>query len=292
MAKVISVFVSNLHLSPAGVQLLAGFTTFLMVLRFVLDYNRHRSISQFMRNFLLMLDGITYSLLHYSLGVMQRPSLKNSYYQVWAVLLVTLRYSVKHGRPAGVALKQTPLVDLMSSFWAANIHRSHAPRLLKVPVWLLWSVNSARIIHGFVYSEHATAEHRENVRLVTEYMRRPAPASEINPVTMAGYDCLVLGEAKQRKKVQHPDYRLELDQTKLEKLITVDKIWKWSRDDDDDDDQQAKRVSELLNQRDGKLKDLCLLFSLYKLACAASSSLSLSTRRICQRRRGSSSRGS
>lgn len=265
MAKVISVFVSNLHLSPAGVQFLAGLTTFLMVLRFVLDYNRHRSISQFMRNFLLMLDGITYSLLHYSLGVMQRPSLKNSYYQVWAVLLVTLRYSVKHGRPAGVALKQTPLVDLMSSFWAANILRSHAPRLLKVPVWLLWSVNSARIIHGFVSSEHATAEHRENVRLVTEYMRRPktTPASEFDPVTMAGYEYLVLGEAKQRKKVQPPDYRLELDQTKLEKLITVDKIWKWSRDNDDD--QQAKRVSELLNQRDGKLKDLCLSFALYKL---------------------------
>uniref|UniRef100_A0A0D9XK68 DUF4220 domain-containing protein n=1 Tax=Leersia perrieri TaxID=77586 RepID=A0A0D9XK68_9ORYZ len=273
--KVISVFVNNLHLSAASVQFLAGLTTLLMLFRFVLDFVRHQSISGNMRNLILVLDAATYSLLHYSLGVMQRPSVKNSYYQVWAVLLVTLRYSVKHGRPAGVALRQTPLVDLMSSFWAANILRSHAPALLKIPVWLLWSINSARIIHGFVSSEHATASNKENMRLVTEYMRppnsktRPAAAAAVDPVTMAGYQYLVLGEAKQKKKVQPPDYSLELKRTKEEELITVEKIWEWSTSSDNDQmtsgSAHRRRVAELLNQCEGKVKDLCISFALYKL---------------------------
>ncbi|OEL16024.1 hypothetical protein BAE44_0022959, partial [Dichanthelium oligosanthes] len=40
---------------------------------------------------------------------------------LWAVLLVTLHYSVKIGRPYSRS-KHVPLLDLMS-FWAANLIR-------------------------------------------------------------------------------------------------------------------------------------------------------------------------
>ncbi|XP_037426886.1 uncharacterized protein LOC119292181 [Triticum dicoccoides] len=259
------VIVSVIHqegkiLNPIVIQFVVALTTTIMVIRFVLDALRHRTTGNAMRMTLIVMDAVTQAMILYSLGIMQRPSNKDYYYKVWAVLLVTLRYSVKIGRPSGIALKQTPLVDLMSSFWAANILRSKAPKILKVTGWLLWSVNSLRIIHGFVSSEFANDSHRENLRLLTEYMRHEHKASaggdgeSLDPSTMKGYRYLVRGEAKKRKmKNQETGGETGNIRSLLlalrdgdKDILTLEKIW------EEDDLEEV-------------LKDLCLSFALYKL---------------------------
>lgn len=111
-----SILVENGTLTPGFIQFIVALTTLLMVIRFGLDALRHRSRGNVTQIVLATLDTVTHTMITYSLGIMQHRSATTSYYQLWAVLLVTLRYSVKIGRPAGIAMKQTPLVDLMSSF--------------------------------------------------------------------------------------------------------------------------------------------------------------------------------
>lgn len=272
---IILVFNRDEILNPIFIQFVVAVTTLLMVIRFGVDALRHRSRSNAMKVFLITMDAVTQAMIIYSLGIMQRPSGANSYYQVWAVLLVTLRYSVKIGRPAGIALKQTPLVDLMSSFWAANILRSQAMKILKVTGWLLWSVNSLRIIHGFHSSELANNSHIENIRLLTEYMRHEhkvdARGGDQNPdpSAMKGYRYLVLGEAKKQKMKKEEAGRQARDDRDMEeetedirrlvlalrgehkKILTLEKIWK-----------VTAGSSGVLDE---ELKDLCLSFALYKL---------------------------
>ncbi|CAL5031959.1 unnamed protein product [Urochloa decumbens] len=273
---IILVFNRDEVLNPIVIQFVVAVTTLLMVIRFGLDALRHRSRSDAMKVFLITMDAVTQAMIVYSLGIMQRPSGANSYYQVWAVLLVTLRYSVKIGRPAGISLKQTPLVDLMSSFWAANILRSQAMKILKVTGWLLWSINSLRIIHGFLSSEFANNSHRENIRLLTEYMRlehkvgaQGEGGQNPDPSTMTGYRYLVLGEAKKQKmkeeeagrQARDTDIKGETEDIRRlvlalrdddKKILTLEKIW---RDD-------PAGSSDVLDE---ELKDLCLSFALYKL---------------------------
>ncbi|KAM3300172.1 hypothetical protein ACQJBY_041284 [Aegilops geniculata] len=253
-------------LNPIIVQSVVALTTLLMVTRFVMDAFRHRSTSNFMKMFLITLDSVTQAMILYSLGIMQRPSDKDYYYKVWAVLLVTLRYSVKIGRPAGIALKQTPLVDLMSSFWAANILRSKAPKILKVTGWLLWSVNSLRIIHGFVSSEFANDSHREDLRLLTEYMRHEHKAGaggDGDPSTMKGYRYLVRGEAKKRKMKKKETGGQARDSDMVEQTGNIRRLLLALRDEDKEI-LTLERIWEELDLEE-ELKDICLSFALYKL---------------------------
>ncbi|EEC67079.1 hypothetical protein OsI_33844 [Oryza sativa Indica Group] len=158
---------------------------------------------------------------------------------------------------------------------------------VKFPGWLLWSVNSARIIHGFVSSENTNDSHKESIRLLTDYMRhehkvvsgsgrlqRPEPSS------MKAYRYLVLGEAK-KLKGKHEDEqqatdgagateaikRLLLALTEDDKeLITLERIWNHQ-------ERRSSRVSACLcglppgccDILDEENKDLCLSFALYKL---------------------------
>jgi hypothetical protein len=42
--------------------------------------------------------------------------------------------------------------------------------LLKIPLWLIWALNAARIIYFFSSSEKAEAIHQESMRFVADYM--------------------------------------------------------------------------------------------------------------------------
>ncbi|XP_066354332.1 uncharacterized protein [Miscanthus floridulus] len=286
----------------ASVELWVLLTTVLLVLRFVLDFQgpwfgKPGSMRMLI---VLNLETLNQSLVIYTMGLMQLSGTTkvNDYFQVWAVLLVTLQYSVKIGRPY-TRSKQVPLLDLMSSLWSANLLRVQTFPLLKIPLWTIWSLNAVRIIVVFVSSSKGETSNQESMRLVSEYMRYEdtlsASASagpfdalgggdgEQHKTIMSGYKYVVHGEHRVLEEVQDAGrrregrrriasggdvgrykIRLDPDGDHREKLVTVEKIW----DDTDTSSDSEQRSRWLLGgtaDPGNQLKDLCLSFALYKL---------------------------
>ncbi|CAM0874622.1 unnamed protein product [Alopecurus aequalis] len=207
---------------------------------------------------------LSYYSVSYTLGLM-KPSVSeqgpassaNDFFQIWAVLIVTMQDSARIGRP--YRPKEMTLIDLLTSLWSANQLRSQTALFLKVPLWAIWCIHASRIIVYYISSNAAVGTNDDNMKLVSDYMALPGHTDDnASPDIMTGYKYLVVGEDRQKKKIERPIFRLQLEQTHPEELITVDKVWTWSRDDHD----------ELLGRHsdsDNKFKDVCLSFALYKL---------------------------
>ncbi|KAI5020759.1 hypothetical protein ZWY2020_045647 [Hordeum vulgare] len=249
----------------ASVELWVLMTTLLLVVRFVLDCFGPWHADRAMATTVQVIEMLNYSMVHYTIGLMQLSAKKvNDYFQVWAVLLVTLQYSVKIGRLYRRS-KQTPLLDLISSFWVASLLRMQTFSLLRIPLWLIWALNAFRIISHFFSSERAATINQENTRLVSDYMRYEhtlGPSGDAadsdDEFRMQSYKYLVAGEdmvlhdAQQERKTESAQYKIRLDPLK-KKLVTIEKIW----------NVDAGRL--LGGDTENQLKDVCLSFALYKL---------------------------
>ncbi|VAH98051.1 hypothetical protein VPH35_069226 [Triticum aestivum] len=264
----------------ASVELWVLLTTVLLVWRFVLDFSGPWFGKPSRMFQVLTLEILTQNLVIYTIGLMQLSGARvNDYFQVWAVLLVTLQYSVKIGRPYSRS-KQIPLLDLMSSFWAANLLRVQTFYLLRIPLWLIWSLNVVRIIVLFVTSGKAETHSQESMRLVNDYMSyedRLPPAADLAVSSMSGRKYLVHGEHRVLKEVQEGrrregscfrrkrvtkqagrSYKIELkpDGDHSNHFVTVEKIWSHT--------SGSGLLGAAADPR-GERKDLCLSFALYKL---------------------------
>uniref|UniRef100_J3N9L6 DUF4220 domain-containing protein n=1 Tax=Oryza brachyantha TaxID=4533 RepID=J3N9L6_ORYBR len=248
----------------ASVELWVVITTLLLVVRYLIDSLGGPSYSsKYMIATSQIISLLNYSMVHYTLGLMQLSAERvNEYFQVWAVLMVTLQYSVKISCPYSRS-KQIPLLDLMSSFWTANLLRVQTT-FLKIPLWLIWALNAARIISYFLSSDRAETSNQENTRLVSDYMRYEHTHSEAgaDPTTMRGYSYLVHGEdlllreLQQQRRTGPGRYRIQLDPCH-QKLVTVAKLWNI--------DNGESRLLGMAADPDNRLKDTCLSFALYKL---------------------------
>lgn len=278
----------------ASVELWVLVTTVLLVWRFLLDFSGPWFGKPSRMFTVVTMEILNQNLVMYTMGLMQLSGARvNDYFQVWAVLLVTLQYSVKIGRPY-TRSKQVPLLDLMSSFWSANLLRVQTFELLRIPLWLIWSLNAARIIMLFVTSSKGETENQESMRLVSDYMSYeddlPAVAAaaggsddEQEVSAMAGCKYLVHGEHRVLKEVQEGrregrrrlsscfrreriiiesdrSYKIQLDPDGAHKdhLVTVEKLW---RDTSKSRLLGGASTADPGNQR----KDLCLSFAMYKL---------------------------
>ncbi|TVU24197.1 hypothetical protein EJB05_26615, partial [Eragrostis curvula] len=294
-------FVRDQVTRMGSVELWVVLTTLLLVVRFLLDFFGPWYY-RYMTGLVLTIEMLNYSMVHYTIGLMQlSASNVNDYFQVWAVLLVTLQYSVKTGRPY-TRSKQIPLLDLMSSFWTANLIRMQTFRSLRIPLWLIWALNASRIISYFAFSEKADATNKESTRIVADYMsyeHELCDSSELsadatddhdNDFTMKRYKYVVFGEDQVLKDIQEGRLSSPV-QTKQEqlkrtrrvvrldpmghmKLITVDKIW-------DVKDRLLAGTADGAN----RLKDVCLSFSLYKLLRRRFYNLSLHEARLPRQRK-------
>lgn len=227
----------------------------LLVVHYILDMFRRRSHNHFLLFLLTMLATLPYALLDYTLALMQLAKSNNDTYQVWAVVLVTLKYSIRAVQPTRIFAKQNPLRDMMSSLWTANL-LGMSTSLLKIPLWLRWSLNSVRIILGFADTELTSSRHRRHLRLLTEYMRtehKHPPLKDCDARKMKGYKYLVWGEDKQKVRSDPPEYRIKLEVTKEKRFITTNKVW----------ERDGALLGEL--KESNELKDLCLAFALFKL---------------------------
>ncbi|KAK1646902.1 hypothetical protein QYE76_064707 [Lolium multiflorum] len=175
--------------------------------------------------------------------------------------------SARIGRP--YRPKEMSLVDLLSSLWSANQLRSHTALDLKVPLWVIWCIHASRIISYYISSNGAAGANGENMKLVSDYMALSGRTGDnASPETMAGYKYLVLGEDRQEKKMEKTRFRFLLEETRPEELITVDKVWTWSRDSPHGGGGARSNDDRLLGRHtdsDNKFKDVCLSFALYKL---------------------------
>ncbi|CAD6268811.1 unnamed protein product [Miscanthus lutarioriparius] len=282
----------------ASVELWVLLTTLLLVVRFLIDFkgpwfgNPRRTIV------VLILETLNQNMVIYTMGLMQLSGARkvNDYFQVWAVLLVTLQYSVKIGRPY-TRSKQVPLLDLMSSFWSANLLRVQTFYLLRFPLWTIWSLNAVRIIVLFTSTGKGETNNQESMRLVTDYMSYEDTLStstststldeqeqnKKSAMTMSGYKYLVYGEHRVLKEVQEgskregkrtlsscfrkrrqqvksessSSYKIELKPDGVHKEQLVTIETIWKDDNG----------SGLLGAGDaaGHRRDLCLSFALYKL---------------------------
>ncbi|KAM3413272.1 hypothetical protein ACQJBY_004442 [Aegilops geniculata] len=253
----------------ASVELWVLMTTLLLVVRFLLDCFGPWHTDRAMSTTIQVIEMLNYSMVHYTMGLMQLSAKRvNDYFQVWAVLLVTLQHSVKAGRLYQRS-KQIPLLDLMSSFWAANLLRMQTFFLLRVPLWMIWALNATRIIAYFASSDGAQTINQENTRLVSDYMRYEhtlGPSGDAtdsdNGISTQSYKYLVYGEDKvlhdsQRgRRTASAQYRIRLD-TDNKKLVTLDKIWHV--------DAGSSGLLGGSNDTGNRLKDVCLSFAMYKL---------------------------
>ncbi|XP_037431895.1 uncharacterized protein LOC119298702 [Triticum dicoccoides] len=247
----------------------------------------------------MLLHTLSYYSVSYTLGLMKPSVAKedagatfNVFFQVWAVLIVTLQDSASIGRP--YRPKEMTLVDLLSSLWSANQLRTHTALDIKVPLWVIWTIHACRIIWYFLSSSKAAQASDDNVKLVSDYMSLETRSTNANAdtgtmeaynylvdgedlqekdiqqrsftdanaatATMEGCNYLVDGEDRQKKKIEPPSFRFELNKTRPGELITVDKVWTWTRPGNDDDRLLGKDTDG-----DNKFKDVCLSFALYKM---------------------------
>ncbi|KAJ6793367.1 uncharacterized protein M6B38_236710 [Iris pallida] len=238
-------------------------TAAILLLMSVLESYRRRSQSSVLKLLLLILDTVSASTVTYTTGLIQNASIENELLQVWVVLLTTLKESNDHVSAYGVEQTQDrrrrEFRDLMESCWVAYLNATRGTKF-KYPLWILWGLNTSKILHRIISFEHATHSYSfgKNPLLAANYMKYEHTLSElddVDPVRMRGFKYLVLGEDKQKVEPTMPGYQMRLTAIRENKLITLDKIWQCD----------GRLLSSSGGDKDGRLKDLCLSFAMYKL---------------------------
>uniref|UniRef100_A0A0E0MHA5 DUF4220 domain-containing protein n=1 Tax=Oryza punctata TaxID=4537 RepID=A0A0E0MHA5_ORYPU len=242
----------------SSVEMWVVLTTVLLVMKFTIDSFGPWYSNKFMCGTVAFLESNSQKMVHFTLGLM-RPSptaTNDDFFQVWAVLMVTLQCSINVGSPYGS--KQTTLVGLLSSLWTAKLLRDQTFLLLDAPLLLIWSLTAARMVAHFISSETASRINQQNMRLVSDYMKyeheRSDGSTAADPVAMSGYKYLVAGEQDNQlqDKTTGPT---ELSFQWHDKLITTESVWSLSED----------RLLGNTADPNNKFKDVCLSFALYKL---------------------------
>ncbi|XP_073013532.1 uncharacterized protein [Typha latifolia] len=243
----------------ARLEFLVVVIALLLLLVFVLDSYRHRSRSAAIKYTLLVLDTVSESMVIYTIGLTQSAPFHNEFLPVWTVLLITLRYSIDCISSYGLRQREIrgrrELGDVMTSFLTANLNSTRNTKF-KLPLWLFWSLNPLRVVDRVVAFEMATRFLQRNIMWVAGYMmyEHKLTTEPLNPAVMGGYRYLVQGEAKQRVGARKADSLILLKITREKKLITLEKIWQC----------RGRLLESRWGDPDGRLKDTCLSFALYK----------------------------
>lgn len=223
---------------------------------FIMDFRRNRSHSAVRKTILKILDGVSDSMVVYTLGAMQAAQFRNQLFPVWAMVVVSFASSIDYisGYERTSRLSNG---QVMRPLGLAFLNSRRGSKL-KVQLWTLWAVMLLRSLYRFLARNMSIKSwwNGHSVDLVTEYMRGDHENTNLrldacNPLTMEGYAYLVYGETMQRIELGKPRYILYLCITKPCLLVTLDKIW-----------QCDGRLLRSSDSRGEHLKDMCLAFSL------------------------------
>ncbi|XP_066340823.1 uncharacterized protein [Miscanthus floridulus] len=235
--------------------LLAKFTVGSLGLRF----SSRRLVAPAVR----LLQILNYYAVTYTLGLMKPSTSSCFFFQVWAVLIVTMQQSGNIGRP--YRPKEMSLVDLLTALWSANELEAAegTPPQLETALWIIWSTNAARIIWYYVSSHRTASASMKGVKVLSDYMATVQHAAAACPRTMKGYRYLVVGEEELRMDVAPPAFTPEMvvlpSRPADARIVTVEEVWEQAGSGAGD------RLLGEATDRDSRFKDVCLSFALYKL---------------------------
>ncbi|KAF3320850.1 hypothetical protein FCM35_KLT14984 [Carex littledalei] len=274
----------------ARIEFMVVLNPILLLILFIFDTYRRRSRSQIVKYILLAIDASSHSMILHTMGLMQSAPVGNNLFDVWAILLVALRFSINYITVYG--LQEQGRIQWNMEFGAALASFAWAGRLngtrgsgFKTPLWLLWGLQPLRVgymILGYMWARKSYWQGRSSV-LLADYMdtehrpKDPEPEASSNkneswnnseskpkgtnpnsgaydPLSMRGYQYLIHGETWQDIEAKKSEDKLQMKITHEKKLITLDKIWQC----------KGKLLGEW-GDKDGQLKDLCLSFALYRL---------------------------
>jgi hypothetical protein len=248
-------------------ELIEGYvivTTILIAFLVVFGSCRRRSHNKWLKNSICIAYGLPMYLITYTLGQMQSMTFHNELIGVWARFLVIFFgsadcisvYSLEENdNPKRFSLEV--LVKVYVLGWL--IRKSEIDITIKVRI-MLYLLFLIAIIRTAERSEAFNLASRSyglvrNTKLIADFMAYEHTLSdEVDPVCMKGYKYLVKGEEKEKVTAIPPHYQNQLKLTR--EAITIDMIW-----------ECKGTLLSSTGDPDGRLKDICLSYALYRLLC-------------------------
>ncbi|XP_006664403.3 uncharacterized protein LOC102699739 [Oryza brachyantha] len=201
---------------------------------------------------------LSYPAVSYTIGLMQSGSFRNDMVVVWACFLLGCADGIAACSVDGSDQQARTMISQATQvFYVMLLLLSYLTSLearLKVLLSLLWLLNVTKL--GLrLWSLLAAGRDRVLTAdnwLISKYMAHENVSSvwDFDPATMKGYRYVVTGDDKKNVEYQYGagEYKVEF---RDDDLVTVEKAWE-------------QHDGSLLSE-DGKLRDLCLSFALFKL---------------------------
>ncbi|KAI6703525.1 hypothetical protein NL676_012661 [Syzygium grande] len=219
---------------------------------------------------------LTPAVIAYTLGLFQTTPICNLLFPVWATYLVAFL-----GNVDSYTAHSMEDIERWKSFRVDSAVKCIMTSWMIATYAILWSplVCILFVILFLNIDERARAlmlasnsVMQKKCRLIADYMSDEHNSSNENPATMRGYRYLVrvagetkvhssCSKAKWRRKAapwlvgDAPKYQQSL--RVMDEVVTVEKVWNC----------KGRLLSVSGGDRDGRLKDLCLSFSLFKFIC-------------------------
>ncbi|KAJ4802179.1 hypothetical protein LUZ62_014745 [Rhynchospora pubera] len=240
----------------SGLLLLVAFVT--VITRFRLWHT-----SSILKKIPEMVSDPIISLINQGIGFATAYTNQNDIYMIWVLVLIMAYENVS-------TISSCSLMEQASTRWSRECislyncfvagyliikykgRGDFYPSLLVL--WLLLVAKFFIRVKSYVRAERAYG--LENANLVSDYMKSEHKLSNssdaIDPLIMQGYKYLVMGEEKVDPRTEAPDYTTEVELT--DHVVTVEKVWSCK-----------ERLLHPSVDTEGRLKDVCLSFALFKL---------------------------
>ena len=198
-------------------------------------------------------------LINYTMGLMKSATFRDELFAVWAMFLLIFlgsadsisAYSLEDNENR----KRYNMQILVQYFWLGWLIGANAHDVRFVlPLYILYALSLRRTggraeALGLASKSYGLVR---NTKLVADFMEDNIQEDEVDPTCMKGYKYLVKGEKKSKMTPTAPRYRMQLETT----VITIDMIW-----------QCEGRLLSSTGDPEGRLKDICLSYALYRLLC-------------------------
>ena len=247
------------------VELYVLLTTLLIAFLTVFGSWRRRSHSLKLKYSIWASYLLSTYLINYTMGLMKTATFRHDLFSVWAVFLIIFlgsadcisAYSLEDCENR----KRYNLEVFVMYFWLGWLIGVHTQKFEHmIPLYLLYFLSLRRTGCRAKALELASKSYGlvRNTKLVADFMEDESnrEGDEADPTCMRGYKYLVKGEKKAKVKVQAPHYHMQFETTEDPKVITIDMIW-----------QCKGRLLSSTGDPDGRLKDICLSYALYRLLC-------------------------